>query len=84
MKINNQILTETTVNITEFKKDPLAVISKTKNSPVAILKNNQPAFYCISAKAYELLIEKLDDLELARLVTERKNSAEIELSLDSL
>ncbi len=32
--------------------------------PVAILKCNEPVFYCIPAMAYETLMDKIDDMEL--------------------
>ncbi|CAI8763763.1 type II toxin-antitoxin system Phd/YefM family antitoxin [Methylococcus capsulatus] len=31
--------------------------------PVAILNRNEPAFYCVPAKAYEALTSRLEDLE---------------------
>ena len=41
--------------------------------PVAILDHDKPAFYCIPAKAYEMLMDKLDDVELAAIVESRKS-----------
>jgi len=31
---------------------------------VAILNRNEPAFYCVPAKAYEAMLERIEDLEL--------------------
>lgn len=78
------ILANNATSISELKKNPMAVIAQAGGMPVAVLNRNQPAFYCVPAKMYELLLEKLDDIDLARLVKERQNSAEIELSLDDL
>lgn len=79
-----QILADNATSISELKKNPMAVLAQAGGMPVAVLNRNQPAFYCIPAKAYELLMEKIDDIELAKLVKERQSSDEIELSLDDL
>ncbi|CAM5196807.1 antitoxin [Oligella ureolytica] len=49
-----------------------------------MLNRNQPVFYCIPADAYEQLMDKLEDMELAEIVRQRQNSPEIEVSLDDL
>lgn len=79
-----QILAENATSISELKKNPMAVLAQAGGMPIAVLNRNQPAFYCIPAKMYEHLMEKLDDIELAKLVKERQDSEEIELSLDDL
>ncbi|WP_353538885.1 type II toxin-antitoxin system Phd/YefM family antitoxin [Colwellia sp. KU-HH00111] len=78
------ILAESTTSISELKKNPMAVVDQGDGFPVAVLNRNQPAFYCIPAEAYEILMDKLEDLELAQLVEERKNQPEIKVSLDEL
>ena len=78
------ILAESTTSISELKKNPMAVVDQGDGFPVAVLNRNQPAFYCIPAQAYELLMDKLEDLELAQIVAERKNQPEIKVSLDDL
>ena len=78
------ILAESTTSISELKKNPMAVVNQGDGFPVAVLNRNQPAFYCIPAEAYELLMDKLEDLELAQIVEERKNQPEIKVSLDDL
>lgn len=52
--------------------------------PVEILKRNEPAFYCIPAKAYEALIEKLEDMELNAIADARENQSEIKVNLADL
>lgn len=78
------ILAESSTSISELKKNPMAVVDQGDGFPVAVLNRNQPAFYCIPAEAYEILMDKLEDLELAQLVEERKNQPEIKVSLDEL
>ncbi len=38
---------------------------------VAVLNRNEPAFYCVPARAYEELMDLVDDLELGRLADAR-------------
>jgi antitoxin StbD len=82
--VMHTILAESTTSISELKKNPMAVVDQGDGFPVAVLNRNQPAFYCIPADAYELLMDKLEDLELSQIVEERKNQPEIKVSLDDL
>ena len=79
-----KILADISVSVSELKKNPMAVINAGEGFPVAVLNRNKPAFYCIPAEAYELLIDKLEDIELAAIVEERKDQPEIEVSLSEL
>lgn len=78
------ILAETAASLTELKNDPMATVAAGDGFPVAILDHNEPAFYCIPAKAYEILMNKLEDVELAAIVESRKCQAEIEVAWDEL
>lgn len=75
---------DASVSITELKKNPSAVIAKAEGFPVAILNHNKPAAYLVPAAAFEALMDKLEDVELAAIVRRRENQAEIEVSLDAL
>ncbi|PCH95547.1 MAG: plasmid stabilization protein [Gammaproteobacteria bacterium] len=78
------ILAECTASISELKKNPMAVVEQGDGFPVAVLNRNQPAFYCVPADAYEILMDKLEDIELAQLVEERKDQPEIKVNLGDL
>ncbi|MBL1259163.1 MAG: type II toxin-antitoxin system Phd/YefM family antitoxin [Thiotrichaceae bacterium] len=80
----NLILTDATTSISELKKNPMAVVDSAGGFPIAVLNRNQPAFYCVPALAYEVLMDKLEDVELAAIVAERQSSDEIEVSIDEL
>ncbi len=82
MTITNSILADVSAGISELKKNPMAVLQQGDGAPVAILNRNKPVFYAIPAKAFELLMDKLEDLELALIVEARKNQPEIEVSID--
>lgn len=58
----------------------MAVVEQGDGFPVAVLNRNQPAFYCVPAAAYEHLMEKLEDLELAQFVRARENQPEVDVS----
>lgn len=62
----------------------MAVIEQGGGFPVAVLNRNQPAFYCVPAEAYELLMDKLEDMELAELVKQREHEASIKVNIDEL
>lgn len=78
------ILADNSTSISELKKNPMAVIEQADGFPVAVLNRNQPAFYCVPADAYEMLMDKLEDIELSQLVKEREHSEEIEINIDDL
>ncbi|OVZ91559.1 type II toxin-antitoxin system Phd/YefM family antitoxin [Yersinia alsatica] len=67
------ILTDTSASVSELKKNPMATVNAGAGFPVAILNRNQPAFYCVPAELYEQIMDALDDHELAKLVSNRRN-----------
>jgi len=80
----NTILAETSASVSELKKNPMGTVAAGDGFPVAILNRNEPAFYCIPAKAYEALIEKLEDMELNAIADARANQAEIKVKLKDI
>ena len=78
------VLAEMTASVSELKRDPMGTVAAGEGAPVAILNRNQPAFYCVPAKAYEALLNRLEDLELNAIADARQGQAEIEVSLDDL
>ena len=78
------VLTETTASVSELKKNPMGTVAAGEGAPVAILNRNEPAFYCVPAKAYEALMDKLEDLELNALADSRKDQSVVTVRLDDL
>jgi len=78
------LLADFTISISEFKKNPMAVVEQGEGFPVVVLKRNQPVFYCVPAEAFKLLIEKLDDVELCLLIQARNNQEEVIVNLDKI
>ena len=78
------ILADNITSISELKKNPMAVVEQADGFPVAVLNRNKPEFYCIPADAYEAMLDKLEDIELAQIVKERMGQDEVEISIDDL
>ena len=51
---------------------------------MAVLNRNRPAFYCVPAEAYEALMDKLEDVELAAIVETRRDQEETEVDINEL
>ena len=82
----NVILAETTASISELKKNPMGTVAAGEGFPVAILNHNEPTFYCIPAKAYEALMDKLEDMELNAIADARLKDGKplVRVKLDDL
>jgi antitoxin StbD len=78
------LLAKSSVSITDLKKNPSAIIKEAEGAPVAILNHNRPSAYIVPADTFEAMLEKLDDMEIARIVKERKKEKTIRVSLNEL
>lgn len=78
------ILAETTASVSELKKNPMGTVAAGDGFPVAILNRNETAFYCVPAKAYEALMDRLEDIELNAIADARSGQAEIKVELSEL
>lgn len=83
MKIE-PILAPAAVSISELKKNPSAAIEAAEGFPVAILNRNKPAAYLVPAKAWEELMDRLEDIELAEIVRERQGQRRVKMRLEDL
>ena len=80
----HQILTELAASISELKANPMKVVASGEGMPIAVLNRNQPAFYCIPVKAYEAMMELIEDKELLAIAKSRMDEESIKVSLDDL
>ena len=78
------IFSNTTVSVTELKRNFAAILQQADDSPVAILNHNRPEAYLLPAAYYERLMAYLEDLEDAKLVRERGDGPFVEVGLDEL
>lgn len=80
----DRIYARASVSISDLKKNPSRIINEAEGAPVAILNHNKPSAYIIPAEAFEALMEKFEDYNLAQLVRERANEPTVKVSLDEL
>ncbi|MCI5221872.1 MAG: type II toxin-antitoxin system Phd/YefM family antitoxin [Candidatus Electrothrix sp. AR4] len=78
------VLSNRIASISDLKKNPMKVVTQGQGESVAILNRNKPAFYCIPAKAYEELLNRLEDMELNALADTRAGKERIKVDLDDL
>lgn len=80
------VLAEVTASISELKKNPMGTVAAGEGFAVAILNRNEPAFYCVPAKNYEAMMDRLEDQALNALADARlaDGLAPIMVSLDEL
>lgn len=80
-----EIFADITCSISEFKKNPNAVLSKAKK-PVAVLSHNKPSFYMVQPAIYEAMLEVIADAELEEKVFARmsERSKAIEVDIDKI
>ena len=64
-------MADTAASVSELKKNPMGTVAAGEGFAVAILNRNEPAFYCVPAKTWEAMLERLEDLELNALATAR-------------
>ena len=81
-----RVLADCSASISELKKNPSALLKVSDGAPIAILNHNKPTAYLVPAQTYEWLMERLDDIELATIVEQRRSQKAdaIEVSLDDL
>ncbi|MCX7156560.1 MAG: plasmid stabilization protein [Rhodocyclales bacterium] len=82
--MTNQVLAETTASVSELKKNPMRTVAAGEGFAVAILNRNETAFYCVPARTYEALLDKLEDLELNAIADARAGQPAIKVKLDEL
>ena len=80
------IYADYSISMSEFKKNPAQVLRTAGEKPVAVLNHNRPAFYMVTPKLFEALVEEFADRDLVELARQRLASKEtaIEVDVDSL
>ncbi|WP_334166631.1 type II toxin-antitoxin system Phd/YefM family antitoxin [Achromobacter mucicolens] len=80
------IYADYSVSMSEFKKNPAQVLRTAGEKPAAVLNHNRPAFYMVTPKLFEALVEELSDRDLAELARQRlaNKDGAVEVDIDSL
>jgi len=79
------ILADVAVSMSEFKKNPAAVLREANHRPVAVLNHNRAAFYMVEPRLFEAMMDELADQELYRKAGRlAEKSRAIEVDIDDL
>ena len=80
------IFADLAVSMSEFKKNPAAVLREANKRPVAVLNHNKAAFYMLEPALFEALLDELADRDLVHKVRARltRKSEAIEVDFDDL
>jgi len=80
------IFADVTISMSDFKKNPAAVLREARSRPVAVLNHNKAAFYMVEPALFEVMLEELADQELHRKVLARmgERAQAIEVDIDDL
>ena len=77
------VYSDVTISMSEFKKNPAAVLRDAKSRPVAVLNHNKAAFYVVGPALFEAMLDELADQDLHRTVLarmgERANAIEVDI-----
>jgi antitoxin StbD len=73
-------------SISEFKKNPQAIIDEAHGETIALLNRNKATAYIVSPEMYEQLLAIAEDMELGKIYEARKHEIDdaIEVSVDAL
>ena len=80
------IYADYSISMSEFKKNPAQVLRSAGEKPVAVLIHNRPAFYMVTPRLFEALVEELVDRDLVDIVRKRlaQKADAIEVDLDQI
>lgn len=72
------------ISVSELKKNPSQVMAQADGQAVAVLNHNRVMAYMVPAARFEAMMERLDDLDLAKTIQDRADEQPIRISLDEL
>jgi antitoxin StbD len=80
------IFADYSISMSEFKRNPAQVLRTAGEKPVAVLNHNRPAFYMVTPKLFEALVEELLDRELVEVVRHRLANLDsaVEVDIDDI
>jgi antitoxin StbD len=73
MKTIDILHNQTTVSMTQLRRNPREIVRIAEDMPVAILSRNKPKFYLLSVKVYEELLKSIDDVLLMETIKTRRD-----------
>ena len=76
------LMTQQTVSMSEFKRNPASVLRSANRRPVAVLSHNKAAFYMVEPALFEAMLEQIADRDLENLVRSRLEQKAQAISVD--
>ncbi len=80
------IFADLSISMSEFKKNPAHILRTAGERPVAVLNHNKPAFYMVTPKLFEAIIEEIADHDMTDLVRRRLKQIDsaVEVDIDAI
>ena len=75
-------MTQQTVSMSEFKRNPASVLRSANRRPVAVLSHNKAAFYMVEPALFEAMLDQMADRDLENLVRSRLEQKAQAISVD--
>ena len=75
------LITKATISMTELRRNPSILKQLSDSQPTAISSRNKPIAYLLSTRAYETLLELIDDASLIQTVMARKGGHTIKVKI---
>jgi antitoxin StbD len=72
------------ISIPNLRKNLNDIIEQLRSFPVAIYSSEKPVAYILSAKSYEALLDKLEDVDLTELAKSRLEGKRVQVDLSTL
>lgn len=76
------LMTQQTVSMSEFKRNPASVLRSANRRPVAVLSHNKAAFYMVEPELFEAMLDQMADRDLENLVRSRLEQKAQAISVD--
>ena len=76
------LMTQQTVSMSEFKRNPASVLRSANRRPVAVLSHNKAAFYMVEPSLFEAMLDQMADRDLENLVRSRLEQKAQAISVD--
>lgn len=76
------IYADYSISMSEFKKNPAQVLRTAGEKPVAVLNHNRPAFYMVTPKLFEALVQALADRDLVEIARQRLTQKDVAVEVD--
>ena len=80
------IYADLSISMSSFKKNPAEVLRNAGKRTVAVLNHNRPAFYMVTPRLLEAMIEEMGDRDLVALARERlaRKDTAVEVNIDEI